>query len=144
MAEDKYIINRSNYTYKKRHKSYSGGTIYERDYAAVTNLGGFDGNVFPNEERGFKFIPVDNKFTSKKSNYGKEVATLKGEDLENYNETSTESYIKLNPGHSSFLDFVYYGSCVEFLKTEINDIIYKFPAELYFKDKELDQLVLLT
>jgi hypothetical protein len=138
MAEDKYIINRGNYTYKRRHKSYSGGTIYERDYAAVTNLGGFDGNVFPNEEHGFKFVPVDNKSVTKKHRYGGIIGSLNGKDLENIATSSTESYIKLKTGHSSFLDFVYYGSCVEFLNVEINDIIRKFPAELYFKEKAIE------
>ena len=47
MALDKYIVSRSNYTIKKKHKTVSNGTIYERDFMTTTQNGSFDGDVFP-------------------------------------------------------------------------------------------------
>lgn len=134
--EKKYEITRGNYTIKRTHKLLSDATIYERDYMATTNLGGFNGNVFPNEERGFKMVHANNAVVSRKHTYGKyeEPVTLK--DLEDKIQESTESRLELTGKHTSLLDFVYYGNCADFLQASIQNIILNFPGEIYFTGKK--------
>lgn len=40
----------------------------------------------------------------------------------------------LKPMYHSLGDFAYYGSAVELVRASIDDIIKRFPAELYFSD----------
>lgn len=40
----------------------------------------------------------------------------------------------LKPMYHSLGDFAYYGSAVELVRASIDDIIKRFPAELYFRD----------
>ena len=54
MAKTGYTVTSSNYTIKKVHKDTSKGLVYERDYMATTNLGGWEGTAFPNSEYNFK------------------------------------------------------------------------------------------
>lgn len=136
MSDKKYIINSSNYTLKRKHQSLSDGTIYERDYMATTNLGGFDSGVFPKEAYNFKMVPADTATIMRNHFYGGEGTRITLVDVEN-NRTrvSTESRLVATEAHSSFLDFVYYGSCVEFLRCCVENIIFNFPAEFYFTDE---------
>ena len=119
MAEEKnFIITESNYTFKRKHKNLSDGTIYERDYMATTNLGGFDSGVFPNEERNFKMVAVDTTSIRRKHFYGDSGTTYTLEDIDkSRTRESTESFLTANDKHTSLLDFVYYGSCVDFLQS---------------------------
>ena len=39
--------------------------------------------------------------------------------------------------YCTFLDFAYYGSCEELLKSSVNNIVLKFPAELYITNDKL-------
>ena len=43
-----------------------------------------------------------------------------------------ETKIELNPNYESLKDFAYYGSAVELVRASLTDIIFRFPAELYF------------
>lgn len=138
MAEEKnFIITESNYTFKRKHKNLPDGTIYERDYMATTNLGGFDSGVFPNEERNFKIVPVSTTSVKRKHFYGDSGTTYTLEDIDkNRTRESTESFLTANDKHTSLLDFVYYGNCVDFLQSCVENIIFNFPAEFYFASKE--------
>ena len=147
MADNRYIVTHSNYTVKKKHKMLSNdSTIYERDYMVTSNLGGFEDGVMPYGNSNFKFIRNNEKNLKRKHKYGN---WLKNEDCVEFsgdtcgvftldtmnvgggNNVSKEGKIILKPSKNSLRDYVYYGSCVELIKTSIDDIILKFPGELY-------------
>lgn len=134
--EKKYKITRGNYTIKRTHKSLSDATIYERDYMATTNLGSFNGSVFPNEERGFKMVHANNAIVGRIHTYGEYEEPVTLRTLEKKNEESSESRLELSGKHTSLLDFVYYGNCVDFLQASIQNIILNFPGEIYFTGKK--------
>ena len=57
MSNNRYIITKSNYTLKEKHKELKNGNfIYERDYMVTTNLGGYDSGAIPYGESNFKFV----------------------------------------------------------------------------------------
>ena len=132
-----YKITRSNYTLKKRHQTLSGGVVYERDFMTTTNLGGWDSGSIPYGENNFKM------YYRALSNAKKH--TYHGEWLKNEcnsgivwtaecvpsGETSENKQIKIKPNYNSLLDFAYYGSCTELIKSTITKIIKTFPAEMF-------------
>lgn len=154
MADNRYIVTHSNYTIKRKHKLLSGDTIYERDYMTTTNLGGFDSGSIPYGEGNFKIVRGDAKNIKRKHKYGNwlknENCNPSGNDSCEYfslnsmpdSETAitSETKIELKPNKQTFSDFAYYGSCKEMIRSSIDDIIVKFPAELYVTDEKYEYL----
>ena len=145
MAIDKYIVSRSNYTIKTKHKTVTDGTIYERDYMTTTQNGSFDGDVFPYSEGNFKMVRRFTNNTMRKHKFGdwvKQDVCTNGNNNGEYwtlncvsnDKSATTRSIEIKPNFNSMLDFAYYGSCVELVKTSVNDIVTNYPAELYFTD----------
>lgn len=144
----KYIVTHSNYTVKKKHKTIGGDrTIYERDFAVTTNNGSWESNGIPYGTSTFKMVKHNRLEGTKKHNYGGWLTQTACPD-ENNSEIwslkclgdtniSKEGKISLNPNSSSLLDFAYYGSCTELIKSTINKIIENFPGELYVTDAPL-------
>ena len=154
MAENRYIVTHSNYTIKRKHKLLSGDTIYERDYMTTTNLGGFDSGSIPYGEGNFKIITNEDKNLKRKHKYGD---WLKNENCEQggkddcdvfslnnmpeiSSETTSETKIEIKPNKNNFLDFAYYGSCEEMVRSSIDSIIVKFPAEIYVTSNNFEYL----
>lgn len=137
-----YKITRSNYTLKKRHQTVSGGVVYERDFMVTTNLGGWSSGSIPYGENNFKFY-YNEQGDAKKRPYNGD--WLKNDCNETNPEiwtancvpssgTSEKEQIKIKQNYNSMLDFAYYGSCVELVKSTITKIIKEFPAEMYTTD----------
>ena len=136
-----YKITRSNYTLKKRHQTLSGGVVYERDFMTTTNLGGWDSGSIPYGENNFKmyYRAISN---GKKNPYhgewitaecsGETTNVFTTECLPEHVENTSE--IRLKPNYNSLLDFAYYGSCTELVKSTVTKIIKTFPAEMYVVD----------
>ena len=130
-----YKITRSNYTLKRRHQTLSGGVVFERDFMTTTNLGPWDSGSIPYGENNFKMYYRATS-NAKKHPY-------KGEWLKNdcSGETWTSgcvqdavvgsAKIRIKPNYNSLLDFAYYGSCVELVKSTITKIIKEVPAEMF-------------
>lgn len=143
MANNGYIVNRSNYTTKKRHKSLSDSTIMERDYMITTNLGGWGDNFIGYDgANNFKILQgsVVNNF--RKHSYGKwlkpptSCAVSYGDEsfwgyCDATNAEHTENTIVPKYDYNSLRNFAYFGSCYEMVTTSLEDIINKFPGELY-------------
>ena len=134
-----YKITRSNYTVKQRHQVLTGGVVYERDFMTTTNLGSWDSGVIPYGEGNFK-MSYRAKSNVRKNPYQGQWLTTDCEEGETQYFTSDclpvnyelgENKIKINPNYNSLLDFAYYGSCTELVKSTISNIIKAFPAELY-------------
>ena len=152
MVNNRFITTRSNYTIKESHKKVGDSTIYERDYMTTTNLGGFDSGTIPYGEGNFKIITTSNNNQKRRHKSGEwltkndcELTPTNAEtcitwtlnDLgEETKKESSENKIIPKQGYKDLLDFVYFGSCVELLKVSINNIILKYPAELFFTDKK--------
>ncbi len=147
MANNRFITTKSNYTIKETHKKLDGSTIYERDYMATTNLGGFDSGVFPYSEGNFKIITTDNETRKKRHkngnwliNDGCVVSTVDDctvwtlDDLSDTTTDGSDDKIVTKPNQKDFTDFVYFGSCVELLKVSFTNILKNFPAELYISN----------
>lgn len=143
MALDKYIVSRSNYTIKKKHKTVSNGTIYERDFMTTTQNGSFDGDVFPYSEGNFKMVRRFTNNRMRKHKFGdwfKQDVCVNGNNNGEYwtlncisnDKTESAKSIEIKPNFNSMLDFAYYGSCAELVKTSVNNIVSNYPAELYF------------
>jgi len=147
MSNNRFITTRSNFTIKERHKSLNDATIFERDYMATTNLGGYDSTTVPYENTNFKILSTNGQTRKVKHKNGNflvnpncEISSVDACDvwtLENLEDTtvSEESKIVIKPSSNNLLDYAYFGSCTELLKVSINDIIEKYPAELYVTDK---------
>jgi hypothetical protein len=142
MANNRYIITRSNYTIKEKHKSLkNGNSIYERDYMTTTNLGGWDSGSIPHGENNFKFVHNQNDNNTRSFNNGKWLDN-NGSTIWKLNDVSnkpqkTESTIVIKPNKNSLSDFVYFGSCVELLNVSLSNIVKFFPAELYISDEQI-------
>ena len=145
MAVDRYIVSRSNYSIKTKHKTTAAGRIYERDYMTTTQNGSFHGDVFPFSENNFKMVRRMSSNGMRKHNFGdwlKQDVCVDGTNTGEYwtlncisNDTHTSTKtIKIKPNFGSLLDFAYYGSCVELIKTSVSNILKNYPAELYVKD----------
>lgn len=147
----KYIVTHSNYTVKKIHKKLDGDkTVYERDYTVLTNNGGWDSGTIAHGTPTFKMVNFTKPSGTKKHQYGEwlkqdvcvnekqngEIWTL--DCIPNSDGKSKENVLTINPNYNSLLDFAYFGSCSELIRTTITHIIETFPAELYVTDKKTD------
>lgn len=141
MADKRYIITRSNYTIKEKHKSLkNGNSIYERDYMTTTNLGGWDSGSIPYGEGNFKFVHNQNANNTRSFNNGKWLE-IDGDTvftLNNLGDSAPkdESQIVIKPNKNTFGDFAYFGSCVELVKVSLEGIIKHYPAELYITSSQ--------
>ena len=137
MANNRYIITKSNYSLKEKHKELNNGnSIYERDYMVTTNLGGYDSGAIPYGESNFKFVHNQNDNATRSFNNGHWLTDKNGNSvwtLDNIPNTpkKQESEINIKVNKNSLRDFVYYGSCVELIKCSLENIVRYYPGELY-------------
>ena len=136
----KYIKSYSNYVLKTKHQSTNDGTIFERD---ITTIGGRDqfarGQV-PIYKSGNFVITTNNDISNYKKlsdrdwqrNDEGEIWTLN--NLKHYEKDEKTSYdrkIVIKKDYYDLRDYAYYGSCSEMMRVSINNILKKFPGELY-------------
>lgn len=132
-----YRINRSNYTIRTRHQTVSGGTVYERDWMATTNLGGWDSGSIPYSENNFKMVRNRIFNGERKSRGGLWMETPSGDvywtygDITPREDGERQNDAKANITYHSLLDFAYYGSCVELVQSTVRKIVNDFPGEMY-------------
>lgn len=141
----RYITTKADFTLRRKHKTYSGATIYENDYTTI--------NPMPNALKGEYVIGDSNfVFTSrlgingqKKHVRGKFVPNPSGSTDEKGAWTidtiidsgiTEETRIRLKPNYTSIRDFACYGSAVKLIQGTINGVITDFPAEMWFSKEE--------
>lgn len=139
----KYKIVRSNYTIKAVHKRLDGDkTIYERDYSVLNDVGTWKpGEINAVGSPTFKMVHNDESRNVRKHGYGKWVTpTCENksgttawdmECISTLDTNNSENEIKIKPNYTSLLNFAYFGSCVDLIRTSFNNLINNFPAELY-------------
>ena len=133
MSNNGYKITHSNYVLRKKHQSVSGGTVYERDFMTTTNLGQWDSGSIPYGENNFRFVYRPTTSIRKRQD-NLEWSAWTASDVSNYKKTS-EDEPRLKPNYSSLLDFAYYGSCTELVKSTISKILSTFPPTLVVGDE---------
>ena len=133
MSNNGYKITHSNYVLRKKHQSVSGGTVYERDFMTTTNLGQWDSGSIPYGENNFRFVYRPTTSIRKRQSELK-WETWDASKASEYQKTS-EDEPRLKPNYSSLLDFAYYGSCTELVKSTISKILSTFPPTLVVGDE---------
>ena len=142
MSNNRYIITKSNYTLKEKHKEIKNGNfIYERDYMVTTNLGGYDSGAIPYGESNFKFVHNQNGNVTRSFNNGNWLIDDKGNTvwtLDNIpnKPKKKESEVNIKINQNSLRDFVYYGSCIELIKCSLENIVKYYPGELYITNEK--------
>ena len=138
----KFIKVNSKFVKEKTHQVTSDGKILEREW---TTVGGRPSQVPNSESTVYK---TDNFLitTSNSSNLSydvlpdKWVTTEDGltewtmDDVnknEDYFTDTAQDKVNLNSRIYDLRDYAYYGSCQELIRGSINDILSKFPGELY-------------
>ena len=134
------IKSYSNYTLKKRHQEINGGTIYERDITTVGGLDTFGSGQVPVYKSGNFLITVrnDGRVTNQ-YNRGNWEESASGNvwTLENISgmtselEDDNDLKIVLKQDYYDLNEFAYYGSLTELFRASVNDIVSRFPGELY-------------
>ena len=134
----KYIKSYSNYVIKKQHQLTNNGTIYERDITTIGGLNQFAKGQKPIYQSGNFIITVREDYSGSKQytnnrwvkNNESEVWTLS--NLSAITESTDDTLnIVLKQDYYKLRDFAYYGSCSELIRGSLNDIVSRFPGELY-------------
>ena len=138
-----YKINRSNYTIRRRHRLVNDGQVTERDFMTTTNLGPWDSGSIPSGESTIRMFYRNPENVRKKNIAGTWLKSPCVENTEFWDGTcidksgvTEEALIKEKPNYKSLLDFAYFGSCVELVKSTIRKIVEEFPGELNIYTKE--------
>lgn len=138
MSSNKYIINRSNYTVKEKHKEIRDGVVFERDFMTTTAPGSWEGDVFTYNEGNFKMTRRESKNAQRKHGFGdwqkggcNETPEIWTEECLVDNPPSTDGTIKLKPNLGNIRDYAYFGSLYERLRATVSWIAAFFPAEIY-------------
>ncbi len=136
----KYIKSHSNYVLRTKHQQTNDGTIFERD---ITTIGGRDqfarGQVPIYRSGNFVITTSNDNSVYKKvsetdwhRNEGGEIWTL--DTLSHYQKDEKSSYDKkivIKKDYFDLRDYAYYGSCSELMRVSIDDILKRYPGELY-------------
>lgn len=136
-----YIKSHSNYALKKKHQIVDDGTVYERDITTIGAVNQFAPGQTPIYRSGNFIITVrgdrggTNQYNTQKweqSNNSGETWTLSNiENMVSKDENQDDTKIVLKNDYYDFRDFAYYGSLTELFRSSMNDILDRFPGELY-------------
>lgn len=134
------IKSHSNYVLKKKHQEIEDGTIWERDITTIGGVNQFSPGQIPIYKSSNFIITVRNdgkvsnqyNQTKWKANEDSDIWTIG--DVTNMSsefEDQNDVKIVLKNDYYDFCDFAYYGSLTELFRASINDILSRFPGELY-------------
>ena len=135
-----FIKSHSNYVLKKKHQDISDGTIWERDITTIGGVNQFAPGQTPIYKSSNFIITVrnDGKISNQynqskwKENESGDTWTLETiSGMTSEFEDQNDIKIVLKQDYYDFCDFAYYGSLTEMFRASINDILQRFPGELY-------------
>ena len=138
-----FIKSHSNYVLKKKHQTISDGTIWERDITTIGGVNQFSPGQVPIYKSSNFIITVRNdgkianqfNQTKWKENESGDTWTLEViSGMTSEFEDQNDVKIVLKQDYYDFCDFAYYGSLTELFRASINDILQRFPGELYGTD----------
>lgn len=138
-----FIKSHSNYVLKKKHQTISDGTIWERDITTIGGVNQFSPGQVPIYKSSNFIITVRNdgkianqfNQTKWKENESGDTWTLETiSGMTSEFEDQNDVKIVLKQDYYDFCDFAYYGSLTELFRASINDVLQRFPGELYGTD----------
>ena len=133
----KFIKHNSNYIKTTRHQFLKGGSsIFERDWVTVGSQLNFGPGKIPYYNNGnfiFTTSPIPNY--QKKYKSGVTVGTWTYEDV--MDASSKVNQIHFDEYTEDIRSYAYYGSCVELVRTTIENIINTFPGNITVSDEDL-------
>ena len=125
----RYSRFHSNYILKKKHQTISTGTIWERDWVTIGAKHQIERGKRPFfGDSGFLYTINNIPTTKKRHDFGKWVGNWFYPDVENAQEVVNS--VEVNYLSNDIRDFVYYGSCVELIRSSMLNIIENFPPIL--------------
>lgn len=134
---NRYIKGKADYTLRKKHLTTNGGVIYENDHMTINPLNELfsDDDVYFSDSN-FKFRIRKGVEPIKKHSRNRWITNADSgktwtKDTINLSGITRETKVVLKPDYSSLKDFAYFGSATEMIRATINNIIRKFPAEIY-------------
>ena len=132
-----FTKHNSNYIKTTRHSFLKdGSTIFERDWVTIGSQLHFGADKIPYYNNGnFIFTTSPTPFYQKKHKNGVTVATWTYDDVSE--ATDTVNGINIDEYTEDIRSFVYYGSCVELVRTSIENIIKTFPANITLTKESL-------
>ena len=125
---------------KKKHQLVNDGTIYERDITTIGAVNQFAPGQIPIYRSGNFIITVRddrrgmNQYNTKKWEKGLDgdVWTLSTVDKMTSDDVlQDDTKIVLKNDYYDFREFAYYGSLTELFRASINDMLERFPGELF-------------
>ena len=137
------IKSHSNYVLKKKHQEIEDGTIWERDITTIGGVNQFSPGQIPIYKSSNFIITIrnDGKISNQynqskwKENESGDTWTLETiSGMTSEFEDQNDVKIVLKQDYYDFCDFAYYGSLSEMFRASINDILQRFPGELYITD----------
>ena len=138
-----FIKSHSNYVLKNKHQTISDGTIWERDITTIGGVNQFSPGQVPIYKSGNFIITVRNdgkvanqyNKTKWKENESGDTWTLETiSGMTSEFEDQNDVKIVLKQDYYDFCDFAYYGSLTELFRASINDVLSRFPGEIYGTD----------
>lgn len=132
-----YTKHNSNYIRTGTHKTLKdGSTIFERDWVTVGSQLHFGSGKTPYYTNGnFIFTTSSVPQYQKKHKNGTYVGTWTYEDVKD--ASSTVNSISDDEYTEDIRSFVYYGSCVELVRSSIEHIIQTFPGNITLSNEKL-------
>lgn len=136
---------KSNFTLKRLHQSGNYGNIYERDYVTILNGGTSPEGLIPIYNTiGYKLYTGVGFNGTKIYNFGDWLVNNHCESSGIYwtsncmpEPTLNDDKIVIKGDTKRLSDFVCYSSASELIRASVDDIIYRFPAELYISNEEI-------
>ena len=147
----KYTKSHSNYVINEMRLLSNSGTVYERDITTIGGRDSFSRGQIPVYRSGNFVITINGddrrvgKITStdtweSNSETDGTVWTLENMNVQDSEEPSKQNdSIEISRDPFDLSNFAYYGSCQELFRASINDIIRKFPGELYIPYREVKE-----
>lgn len=131
-----FIKSYSNYVVQKKHQLLNNGTVFERDFSTVGGIG----DTFNSKHRLYRQgsfvysinddIVTPKVYTNEKWEKNGDSEIWTQDSLFNTSGEQGSLEILLKQDYYKLKDFAYYGSCVELIRSSINDIIRRFPGEM--------------
>lgn len=140
----KYIKQHSNYIKEVVRQNTSDGKILESDWTTVGGINNFSpSQPVIYKSNNFLISVSDSETKSYDTIQEKWTKSADGNDEWDYNDVKNEetvdndNAIKLNDNIYDLRNFAYYGSCQELIRSSINNILNKFPGEMYVTNRNI-------